>query len=73
MLAIEMTSSGLFWQVMDCTMPVIGEHQAEDRQTIADLVVIKMNQALSKTPIPSPQRTTATTQPQVFRFQYKVI
>ncbi|XP_073448460.1 synapsin-2 [Aquarana catesbeiana] len=51
-------------EVMDCTMPVIGEHQAEDRQTIADLVVIKMNQALSKTPIPSPQRTTATTQPQ---------
>lgn len=51
-------------EVMDCTMPVIGEHQAEDRQAIADLVVIKMNQALSKTPIPSPQRPTATTQPQ---------
>ncbi|XP_018410055.1 PREDICTED: synapsin-2 [Nanorana parkeri] len=51
-------------EIMDCTMPVIGEHQAEDRQTIADLVVTRMNQALSKTPIPSPQRPTATTQPQ---------
>ncbi|KAM9326180.1 synapsin-2 [Gastrophryne carolinensis] len=51
-------------EVMDCTMPVIGEHQAEDRQQIADLVVNKMNQVLSKTPIPSPQRPTATTQPQ---------
>nr|DBA18706.1 TPA: hypothetical protein GDO54_016922 [Pyxicephalus adspersus] len=51
-------------EVMDCTMPVIGEHQAEDRQAIADLVVAKMNQALSKTPIPSPPRPTTTTQPQ---------
>ncbi|XP_063796841.1 synapsin-2 isoform X2 [Pseudophryne corroboree] len=51
-------------EVMDCTMPVMGEHQVEDRQLIADLVVNKMNQALSKTPIPSPQRPTATTQPQ---------
>ncbi|XP_075039267.1 synapsin-2 isoform X2 [Mixophyes fleayi] len=51
-------------EVMDCTMPVMGEQQVEDRQLIADLVVNKMNQALSKTPIPSPQRPTATTQPQ---------
>ncbi|KAG8556863.1 hypothetical protein GDO81_018236, partial [Engystomops pustulosus] len=51
-------------EVMDCTMPVIGEHQVEDRQQIADLVVNKMNQVLSKTPIPSPQRPTATAQPQ---------
>lgn len=52
-------------QVMDCAMPLIGEHQTEDRQHITELVVSKMNQMLSKTPIPSPQRPTATQQPQV--------
>ncbi|XP_073500601.1 synapsin-2 [Phyllobates terribilis] len=51
-------------EVMDCTMPVIGEHQVEDRQLIAELVVDKMNYVLSKTPIPSPQRPMATAQPQ---------
>ncbi|KYO49017.1 synapsin-2 isoform A [Alligator mississippiensis] len=52
------------FEVMDCAMPLIGEHQAEDRQHITELVVSKMNQTLSKTPIPSPQRPTATQQPQ---------
>ncbi|XP_065264431.1 synapsin-2 [Emys orbicularis] len=52
------------FEVMDCAMPLIGEHQVEDRQFITDLVVSKMNQMLSKTPIPSPQRPTATQQPQ---------
>ncbi|XP_042662913.1 synapsin-2 [Tyto alba] len=52
------------FEVMDCAMPLIGEHQTEDRQHITDLVVSKMNQMLSKTPIPSPQRPTATQQPQ---------
>uniref|UniRef100_A0A8C0JBM3 Synapsin II n=1 Tax=Chelonoidis abingdonii TaxID=106734 RepID=A0A8C0JBM3_CHEAB len=52
------------FEVMDCAMPLIGEHQVEDRQLITDLVVSKMNQMLSKTPIPSPQRPTATQQPQ---------
>ncbi|XP_041447371.1 synapsin II S homeolog isoform X1 [Xenopus laevis] len=47
-------------EVMDCTLPVIGDHQAEDRQLIADLVVNKMNQLLSKSPL----RPTATQQPQ---------
>ncbi|XP_075689959.1 synapsin-2 isoform X2 [Rhinoderma darwinii] len=51
-------------EVMDCTMPVIGEHQVDDRQLVADLVVNKMNYALSKTSVPSPQRPTASAQPQ---------
>ncbi|XP_029456642.1 synapsin-2 [Rhinatrema bivittatum] len=51
-------------EVMDCAMPIIGEHQVEDRQLIADLVVAKMNQLLPKTSAPSPQRPTATQQPQ---------
>ncbi|XP_078517541.1 synapsin-2 [Lissotriton helveticus] len=51
-------------EVMDCTMPVLGEHQVEDRQLIADLVVTRMNQTLSKTPVPSPLRPSTTQQPQ---------
>ncbi|KAJ1109780.1 hypothetical protein NDU88_007138 [Pleurodeles waltl] len=51
-------------EVMDCTMPVLGEHQVEDRQLIADLVITRMNQTLSKTPVPSPLRPSTTQQPQ---------
>ncbi|XP_014349014.2 synapsin-2b [Latimeria chalumnae] len=51
-------------EVTDCAMPLIGEHQAEDRQLITDLVITKMNQQVPRTPIPSPQRPTATQQPQ---------
>uniref|UniRef100_A0A670J5A4 Synapsin-2 n=1 Tax=Podarcis muralis TaxID=64176 RepID=A0A670J5A4_PODMU len=53
------------FEVMDCAMPLIGEHQVEDKQLITELVVSRMNQLLSKTPVPSPQKPTATQQPQV--------
>ncbi|XP_051873312.1 LOW QUALITY PROTEIN: synapsin-2b [Pristis pectinata] len=51
-------------EVMDCTMPLIGEHQAEDRELLTELVLAKMNLLLPRTHIPSPQRPTATQQPQ---------
>ncbi|XP_072328684.1 synapsin-2b [Scyliorhinus torazame] len=51
-------------EVMDCTMPLIGEHQAEDRELLTELVLAKMNKLIPRTPIPSPQRPAATQQPQ---------
>ncbi|KAG9353030.1 hypothetical protein JZ751_017606 [Albula glossodonta] len=45
-------------------MQLIGEHQAEDRQLIADMVVARMNQALPRTPARSPQRPTTVQPPQ---------
>ncbi|KAB0404509.1 hypothetical protein E2I00_013170 [Balaenoptera physalus] len=55
------------FEVMDCSMPLMGEHQVEDRQLITDLAISKMNQLLSRTPILSPQRPLTTQQPQVSR------
>lgn len=46
-------------------MPLVGEHQAEDRQLIADMVLVQMNQA-AENEANAPQRPT-TIQPSQVR------
>lgn len=48
-------------QVVGSSMPLVGEHQAEDRQLIADMVLAEMNQSAEKE-ANAPQRPT-TIQP----------
>ncbi|MBN3297748.1 SYN2 protein, partial [Amia calva] len=51
-------------EVVGSSMQLVGEHQAEDRQLIADMVLTKMNQVVPKTSMPSPQRPTTAQPPQ---------
>lgn len=48
-------------QVVGSAMPLVGEHQAEDRQLIADMVLAEMNRSAEKG-ANAPQRPT-TIQP----------
>lgn len=46
-------------------MPLVGEHQAEDRQLIADMVLAEMNQ-LAEREANAPQRPTTMQPSQVW-------
>lgn len=43
-------------QVSDCSMPLIGESQEEDRQIISEVVLQRMNASIRPRPVPAAGR-----------------
>lgn len=58
-------------QVVGSSMPLVGEHQAEDRQLIADMVLAEMNR-LAEKEANAPQKPT-TMQPSQVQYNNKAI